>query len=163
MCIIRSNLTYLILGVFSIFTALFLSGCEHTSSKKPSVREHVPHSLVGRNEALFAAKELQAADPKRVVGWGKGDSMAPIYSEHTLLVTAPVAYEELEAGMIVAYQNSQGRNVVHVLVRKRGEYWIAQGLNNAFLDEDVVTPENLIGVVYATFQSKASQEASSSH
>lgn len=145
-----------IVGPCLIFLCVALTGCEHTSRSRHvhGARHTLLHSNVRRNDALFAAKAIQAKDPKRMVGWGKGSSMSPIYSENTLLVTAPVKYDELEVDMIVAYKNSKGKNVVHRLVRRSGEYWVAQGINNENADEELVTPENLIGVVYATFQSR---------
>ena len=77
--------------------------------------------------------------------------MSPVYGDNTLLVINPIKYEDLKPGMTVAYVNSHGMRVVHKLVSKTKGGWYVIGLNNARVDEDLVTPENLIGVVYASF------------
>ena len=83
--------------------------------------------------------------------------MAPIYGENSVIVTQPIAYEDLEKGMIVAFINPQGLRVVHQLTRLTQNGWRSQGLNNAFEDEGYVTPQNLIGVVYGVFQSEGKE------
>jgi len=77
--------------------------------------------------------------------------MAPLYGDNTLLVINPIRYEELEPGMTVAYVNARGVRVVHKLVTLTKSGWFVIGINNARIDEDLVTPENLLGVVYASF------------
>jgi hypothetical protein len=77
--------------------------------------------------------------------------MAPVYGDSTLLVINPILYEELQAGMTVAYLNGRGLRVVHKLVSRTRTGWFVAGINNARIDEDLVTPENLLGVVYASF------------
>ena len=46
-----------------------------------------------------------------------------------------------------------GDRYVHQLIRKKRRHWVAKGLNNPTSEPERVTPENLIGVVYATFSS----------
>ena len=86
---------------------------------------------------------------------GGGYSMAPIYGSNTLIVTAPIAFEELKIGMIVAYRSRSGNRYVHQLIQKKHRNWVAKGLNNPTRDPELVTPENLIGVVYAIFNSQS--------
>ncbi len=83
--------------------------------------------------------------------------MQPVYGEDTLLVISPIAYDDLQPGMIVAYRNRRGVRVVHRLVVRLADGWRIVGLNNARVDDDVVTRENLIGVVYASFNYDADQ------
>jgi len=77
--------------------------------------------------------------------------MAPVYGDNTLLVINPIRYGDLQSGMTVAYVNSRGVRVVHRLVSQTKGGWFVVGINNARVDEDLVTEENLIGVVYASF------------
>lgn len=76
--------------------------------------------------------------------------MAPVYGESTVLVFNPIAYGDLRPGMNVAYLNSEGRQVVHRLLQSTPDGWTVVGLNNTRIDADLVTPRNLLGVVYAT-------------
>lgn len=81
---------------------------------------------------------------------GTGDSMAPVYGESTILVISRLAFEELQPGMTVAYSNLHGHRVVHQLLVKDRLGWRIQGFNNEVEDNERVTRENLIGVVYAS-------------
>ncbi len=83
--------------------------------------------------------------------------MAPIYGENTQVVTMPIDFEDLKAEMIVAYRNRKGELVVHQIVNKIGKKWLARGINNRTWDPDRVTEKNLVGVVYAVFNSKGSE------
>ncbi|HEX2100918.1 MAG TPA: S24/S26 family peptidase, partial [Candidatus Synoicihabitans sp.] len=59
--------------------------------------------------------------------------------------------DQLAVGMMVAYRNQRGFVVVHRLVaRTRQGDWRVQGLNNAALDRETVTRQNLLGVVYVS-------------
>ena len=51
----------------------------------------------------------------------------------------------------MAYRNQRGVRVVHRLVVKLADGWRIIGINNDRVDDDVVTRENLIGVIYASF------------
>lgn len=77
--------------------------------------------------------------------------MAPLYGDNTILVITPIAFEDLEQGMIVAYRSKTGQRIVHRIQFKQGNKWIAQGINNSESDPEPVTEENLIGVVYGVF------------
>lgn len=110
-----------------------------------------PSSPLGAHEALGAALDLQDVGEGRQAGMGRGDSMRPLYDENTVLVIVPIAFEDLERGMLVAYRNSQGRRVVHSLVWRDSYGWIAQGFGNTGQDRERVTTYNLEGVVYGAF------------
>lgn len=81
---------------------------------------------------------------------GRGESMAPVFGDTTMLVLTQLPFDDLEPGMLVAYRNERGVQVVHQLVRRssRGE-WQAQGINNPGPDPERITRANYIGVVYA--------------
>lgn len=88
---------------------------------------------------------------------GTGTSMQPVFGEDTLLVINPIAYDDLKPGMTVAYRNQRGVRVVHRLVVKLADGWRIMGLNNDRVDDAVVTRENLIGVIYASFNYDADE------
>ena len=129
--------------------ALFLglAGCETIAPVAP------PSSTVTRGSAREVASTIVEGGPNRISGMGHGASMAPLYGENTRLVLAPIDFEELEKGMIVAYRDYRGTRVVHKLAFKQGKSWVAVGLNNDAYDRERVTPENLLGVVYAVINS----------
>lgn len=79
--------------------------------------------------------------------------MNPVYGDTTMLVVTPIAYEKLQAGMTVVYINRHGRRVAHQLVAKGPRGWTAKGINNEVEDAEWVTPDNLVGVVYASMSS----------
>jgi hypothetical protein len=110
-----------------------------------------PTANVTIDQAWDDAKMVAARAPGRMPVMGTGISMQPVYGDNTLLVISPIAYEQLRAGMTVAYRNSQGVRVVHRLVEKVDDGWKVMGLNNAAVDGELVTRRNLIGVIYASF------------
>jgi hypothetical protein len=110
-----------------------------------------PTTTTSIGEAFTDAEAVASREPGRTTAKGTGDSMAPVYGDSTLLVINPILYEELQAGMTVAYLNGRGLRVVHKLVSRTRTGWFVAGINNARIDEDLVTPENLLGVVYASF------------
>lgn len=116
--------------------------------------EGAPVSGVSSREAIAAARVTQMGSEGRMTATGSGGSMAPVYGDNTLLVIHPVDYADLEPGMIVAYRSSRGTNVVHRLVRRESSGWVAEGINNPREDTERVTESNLVGVVYATFQTE---------
>lgn len=129
--------------------SLLATGCVTTQP------ELTPTSTASPVQARGAANLVASQEEGRRAGGGGGESMAPVFSENSFLVIAPIAFEELQAGMHVAYRNSRGRQVVHELVRRQGDRWLAIGINNRAIDPDPVTRENLIGVVYGVFHAAA--------
>lgn len=81
-----------------------------------------------------------------------GRSMLPLYQSGTIMVIAPVDYDDLKRGQTVIYQNREGRHVAHILVAKCRTGWRVTGLNNRLHDGQGVTPSNLRGVVVEAFQ-----------
>jgi hypothetical protein len=139
------------LGVLSVTgCGLFCAGCTAPETPPP-IKSKAPATQVGRMEAWRDAEMITDRDTGRMTMIGSGDSMRPIYGEHTMLVLSKIAYEDLRAGMQVAYVNAAGRRVVHVLLSRNAAGWVVQGLNNENVDREQVTRSNLIGVVYASF------------
>ena len=98
---------------------------------------------------------MAAREPGREVLFGAGESMAPVYGDGSVLVTRPIDYRQLRAGMTVVYVSIEGHRVAHRLIRLEDHGWRAQGINNDTPDAELVTPENLVGVVYASLAQEA--------
>lgn len=125
--------------------ALLFVGCAMRPNRTSPVSA-LPYRDTGKSAAL-----VDDLGEGRTSGPALGTSMQPLYGDKAYLVIAPIAYEELEPGMLVAYDTMGGDRVVHALKEREGAYWTVQGINNPYEDADYVTPQNLIGVVYGTF------------
>ncbi len=142
------------LGTGIVF--LFLAACE-TPTTAPNGRTSaavgpMPSSDVNRLQAWRDAETVARAREGGSPAVGQGQSMAPLYGDNTMLVITKVDYRDLAPGMTVAYIKDNGRQVVHRLVAKdKNGNWTAQGFNNDWIDSTLVTPWNLIGVIYASF------------
>jgi hypothetical protein len=133
---------------FRFLWLALLTGCVTTVD-----RQLTPTSDVSRPEIVAIARQLSSV-PNRQAGAGSGESMAPMYSENTLLIIdQSIAFESLEKDMIVAYRNKKGHRIVHRLALQKGDTWIAMGINNDYYDAEPVTRANLIGVVYGVLNS----------
>lgn len=112
-----------------------------------------PATDVGRMQAWKDAEAVAAMGPGRLTVIGAGESMLPVYGEGTVLVLSKISFDSLKSGMQVAYLNDNGRLVVHVLVDSDNAAggWRVRGLNNENEDDALVTPRNLVGLVYASF------------
>jgi hypothetical protein len=135
-------------AVLTVLWATLGSGC---TSPAGEARSAAPTSDVRRVEAWQDAERIAAAAPDRSPAVGRGESMAPIFGDSTMLVLTRLPFSELEPGMMVAYRNLNGFQVVHRLVERtaRGE-WTVRGLNNPRMDQERVTAANYLGVVYAS-------------
>jgi hypothetical protein len=87
---------------------------------------------------------------------GSGNSMLPLYTDHTVVVTKQVGVSDLKAGMTAVYMNDAGRLVAHVLVKKTWTGWVAMGVGNAKSDDTRVTGDNLVGIVVKAYQPSSS-------
>ena len=123
-------------------------GCR--SEDQPQAR--APSSTVDPMSTVQAARAAQRGEPGSTLGHGGGESMQPIYGNNTVMVIEPIEWGQLRPGMNVAYADPFGNRIVHQLLYMKDGYWVAQGLNNPGPDKYPVTPKNLIGVVYGSFQ-----------
>lgn len=82
---------------------------------------------------------------------GQGDSMLPLYRDHTVLVVEAVPMSELQAGMTAVFTGDHGRLVAHTLLEKTPRGWSAIGLGNREPDRTCVNRHNLVGVVVKAF------------
>ena len=126
----------------------FLAGCTSAGPHADTATAASPNTL---GETYHDAELVTHGEKGRQTALGRGESMAPIYGDNTLLVINPIQFEALTPGMTVAFVNSRGQRVVHMLVSKTRAGWMVAGYNNGRIDNELVTPKNLLGVVYATF------------
>lgn len=117
----------------------------------PDAEKHAPPSIHSENKVLSAAAQTEANETGMMVVKSFGVSMLPTYREGTIFLVAPTKWEDLKTGDVVAYRNSAGTIMVHRLIHDYGHSWLVQGDNNAEADREVVTPENLVGVMYTSF------------
>lgn len=99
--------------------------------------------------------------PGRSVVRMDGDSMLPFFGRDSLAVVQQIPAERLRLGMIAVYTNFLGEKVAHRVVSMREDGWTVQGFNNRQPDSTVVNGSNLLGVVYATFNTAGSPSADS--
>lgn len=139
--------------------ALFFSGCSSLGSV--SVRRDLDTIVALAPAPVLVAKgsELRSAEAaaSHLTGaqafLGAGESMQPVYASGTAIVVTPCDFSELRAGMSVVYVNHDGRGVAHALVGESRDGWIAQGVNNPEQDTDLVTAQNLVGVITQAYAS----------
>lgn len=115
------------------------------------IKQTPESTLVGAGEQLKRAEAAAAAIPGATALWGVGKSMEPLYSSRTALVVAPINFKELKKGMTVVYVTRRGRMVAHSLIGDLPKGWIAQGVGNDQEDDDLVTRENLVGVIVGAY------------
>jgi len=131
------------------------SGVEHSAKPMASApaasAKLVPSSDVSRVQAWKDAERVSQMGEGRASAAGSGGSMQPVFGDNTMIVISKIAYEELQPGMTIAYLNRKGHQVVHQIQEKTTGGWRVHGLNNETEDLDLVTRENLLGVVYASF------------
>lgn len=116
----------------------------------------VPYSKV-----LKDALDVAATHPHWVVAQGAGNSMAPYYDAHTLLLVEKVPYTQLSPGMIAVYKDADGQFVGHSLLALSEEGWVAKGFNNSETDPSLVTASNFVGVIFGTLQHEGTNSPSS--
>jgi hypothetical protein len=111
----------------------------------------VPSTNTTRVQAWKDAELVAGMGAGRVSAAGSGGSMQPVFGSNTMVVISKIAYEDLKPGMTVAYLNRKGHQVVHQILEKKSRGWRVQGLNNETEDLEMVTRDNLLGVIYASF------------
>lgn len=114
-------------------------------------------TIVSTGQQIKAAEAAAAQIPGAEAMWGVGESMEPLYSTHTAIVVAPVAFKNLAKGMTVVYINHAGRMVAHSLTGDVPKGWIAQGVANDEEDDDLVTADNLVGVIVQAYSESHSE------
>ena len=116
----------------------------------------VPCSNVGFDVAILDALMVAMQKPGRMVVRMDGDSMLPFFGSNTIGVVQQIPVAKLRLGMIAVYTNFLGEKVAHRVVAKRDHGWTVKGYNNSRADSTVVNASNLLGVLYATFDTSGS-------
>jgi len=106
---------------------------------------------VARQQAWKYAEQVAAQHEGAFVVRGDGASMTPLYPSGTVLVIERVSFDQLKRGATVIYRNKDGRPIAHVLVAPSRHGWRTAGLGNRCIDEESVSPENLLGVVISAY------------
>lgn len=108
--------------------------------------------LVGPLELYRIVKEYVDEHPGTGYMVGSGDSMLPLYRDHTVVITERVPLSQLKAGMTAVFLGDSGFPVAHVLVKKTREGWMARGLNNPRCDARRVREDNYIAAVIEAYE-----------
>lgn len=147
-----------LMGLCFLFLGCATDDAQPSVASRPTAQpaqlnpsKSVPSSNVSRVQAWKDAEKIAQRGEGRVSASGSGGSMQPVYGDNTMIVISKISYEELQAGMTIAYMNRKGHRVVHQLKEKTPRGWRVQGLNNDAEDTEMVTRDNLLGVVYASF------------
>ncbi len=146
----------LAMGIIST-VGLFMGGCASATSQANMMMfaDTAPvAAIVARGTELAAAESAANAQRGCFAVRGEGSSMEPMYVAGTAVVIRAGGYDRLRRGMPVVYENRQGVAVAHMLVERTADGWVAAGLNNDEADAELVTPNNLVGVITQAFASK---------
>ncbi len=133
------------------FTVVHAGGIKSERLLASILRRTPEATLVAVGEQFKRAETAAAEIPMAEAFFGVGHSMEPLYASKTAIVVAPIPFKDLEKGMTVVYVNSRGRLVAHSLTGDLPRGWIAQGVANSEEDDDLVTKENLVGVIIMAF------------
>jgi len=113
--------------------------------------------IVPEGRQMKTAEAVAAEIPGAQTFWGIGQSMQPLYTPNTAIVTKPVGYDEIKKGMTVVYRKRNGRVVAHSVIGEDARGYIVQGVNNDEADAESVNEKNLIGVVIAAYAAQDSE------
>ncbi|PTY01148.1 hypothetical protein DB354_00455 [Opitutus sp. ER46] len=144
--------------VVAIFAGLSAQAGIKSERTLAAILKHTPAStIVATGEQIRAAEHAAASIPGAEAMWGVGESMAPLYSSRTAIVVAPIKFSDLRKGMTVVYVSRRGNMVCHSLTGDLPKGWIAQGVNNDEEDDDLVTANNLVGVIVGAYSEMPSE------
>ena len=109
--------------------------------------------LVPVGQELKTAERMAARVVDAIAYLGIGGSMEPLYASNTAVVVVPIDYDRIKNGMTVVYLNCDGQRVAHCVVGETRDGYLVQGVSNEKADSEVVTKDNLIGVIIQAFAS----------
>jgi hypothetical protein len=147
----NANLLRTGFGLVLAAAGLLCGGCATTYNPAKNLelftRTAPLPQLVDAAKPLDAAEAAAAKCEGDFALHGVGESMAPVYLPGTAVVVHPCNFKALRKGQAVVYLNRRGRYVAHMLVEEMPKGWFAIGLNAAEPDDDLVTTDNLVGVI----------------
>ena len=130
-----------------------LAGCSTGSAGTATA----PHSTVSRATALALAKHVAASIGGRAYVIAPSGSMLPTLDEGSIVTIEKVAWDKLKKGDIIVYRNAAGQAVIHRLFERHDDRWFVLGDNNASVDRETMSADNLLGRVCAIFYTAADQ------
>jgi hypothetical protein len=141
--------------------ALAIGGCASSprATMAPLFANLPRPVLVSPGQELLTAERVAAEHEGDFALAGAGRSMEPIYRAGTAIVVHPTSYFMLRAGQPVVYVNGRGRQVAHILLEKTPRGWLAIGAANVDPDDDLVTSQNLAGVITFAFASSETRSS----
>jgi len=137
-----------------VLAAAFLSGCMHSAPI-------APQSSLSRENAISMAQGTADLMGGRVFTIAPTGSMKPTLDENSVVAIESVPFEKLRQGDIIIYRSADGVPVVHRLYQQIHGRWLVLGDNNASIDREAVTPDNIIGRVCAIFYSSPGSQSAS--
>jgi hypothetical protein len=146
-----------ILGAALVAATAVQAGIKSERLLAAIIKETPDATVVSAGEQMKRAEQAAAEIPGATAFWGVGRSMEPLYTSRTAIVVAPINFKHLKKGMTVVYTNSRGRMVAHSLTGDLPKGWIAQGVGNDKEDDDLVTKQNLVGVIVGAFSEAPSE------
>ncbi len=108
---------------------------------------------VAFNDAVSDALAIAEHRPELSVVRIEGRSMLPYFGEDAVVVVKKIDAARLRVGMIAVYVNRFGEKIAHRIIAPVVGGWQVKGYSNEQPDSTVVNAGNLIGIVYATFNS----------
>jgi hypothetical protein len=141
-------------------SSLLWSGCASSAPvqfSQAAVDTNSPSAqVVAPLEAVHLAEAYVRIHPGTDYMIGSGESMMPLYKDHTVIVTQKICMSDLKAGMTVVFIGDSGFPVAHALVKATTDGWIAQGVGNAQCDHTLVSKDNFIGMVVKAYEPTSS-------
>ena len=147
----------LALGATVVTAATAHAGIKSERLLAAIIKQTPASTLVSSGQQIKAAEAAASEIPGAEAMWGVGESMEPLYASHTAIVVAPISFKELKKGMTVVYVSREGHMVAHALTGDVPKGWIAQGVNNDEEDDDLVTKDNLVGVIVKAYSESHSE------
>lgn len=135
----------------SLFPLVVLTGCV-SSADRTILVEVLPirspkPEVAPVSQAWQLAENYAASQPNAEAFFGCGDSMSPLYTDHTIIVVEKQSPDKLESGMTVVFVNDLNHRVAHTLIKKTSRGWAVAGLSNGYLDSTFVTDSNYVGTI----------------
>ncbi len=151
----RSTVLRLVLPVVLLLTGMAMIGCAtvRVGFSPADIEANSPRAQrVAPLDAYILADQFAKANVGTDYMVGTGESMMPLYRDHSVLIVRFDPISTLRPGMTVVFVDERGKRVAHALVRQQGRGWITKGIGNSACDMVGVTEANYVGVVVKVFE-----------
>jgi len=142
-----------------VLSSIVCAGCASNSVafSQAAVAANSPAAqIVGSREVFRIATKYVTEHPGTDYLVGYGDSMQPLYKDHTIIITERMPISGLKQGMTVVCMGDSGFPVAHVLVKKTTDGWMVRGLSNPRCDAWRVRDDNYMGTVIWAYEPASS-------